>query len=1360
MKNAPRIASKRSVFLLILLVATAITIGVVNHRTAEATNDDGSIRRFNVSKADAVPVELGARPSVWMKLAEGKPIGSELVGPANAISGFETGSFAPSAAIAVDIDNDGLADVLSGYGDENAGALTLHRANPDAFGARDESLGAAIRNGDYPVSFNKEVPVFELAFRPDFIVSGRFFGESATDVVVGSRASGTLSILSFDDRGQLRTTRQMTVDGNVTAIAADRFDQGKRFSGLAVATDTGDLFVYDGAKELNSSKPRAIAIGGTVDSMVLSAPDGSTFDRDLFVLADGRLARFKQIGSGFDRAPVDIPVRIADFAIGEFIRDRQAKAEIAVLGDDGSVYFVRNGQLDERPFTEKEMRAKFARDGRGRSVLTDANAPDGLGEDWTIAETRHLGVVPSARTNAQPLLRKAMITGNGIDDLLVTDPATNRVRVLFKEPNYNKNSVSFSSESLIQEIGFAAKPEAVVPVRLNVMGQQGIVALENGKFEPTSVMFVPNATFTVSKGADTNDGVCNADCSLREAIVAANGAAGSDLVAFAGAFTHQLTITGGDENSSATGDLDVSQALTITGNGSGNTILQAGTTTSNGIDKVLSINPTFVFPFATSISGVTVRFGRNQSSFSGDGFGGGFDWEGSGTGTLSVSNSIITDNRTTDGDGGGVTITNSSVGNGNTTFTGVTVSNNIPARVGGASPFGGALFVGTGTYFSVASSTISGNSVNGSGSNGQGGGIFAFSPSGSFGTSSISNTAISSNSAPSNGGGISSTQILSFTAPITFSSNSSGGLGGGLYLSTSGLTSISKAVFTGNSATTGGGGAYSAGGSLTIIYSRFASNTGGGATGLGVGGGSVVAENNWWACPTGPAAAPCNTAAASGGSLDFNPWLQLRISAASTTLVTGQTTGLTASFLQNSDGAAISTSNLDVLIGLGVTWGGSGATITGAQTTITPSGTATATFSASSVGSKTGTATVDSGTATVSITVNKADTTASITADTPDPSNVGQNVTVSYSVSVSAPGQGTPSGNVQVSDGVNSCTGTVGAGSCVVALSTAGNRTLTATYLGDSNFNASPASTGVSHTVGTVTWTGAANNVFTNNANWDTGLAPGSGDTVICPSSGVTNEPTISGAATVASFSVASGRVITLNNSLTVTGTLTNNGTIKGTGTIINNFSNAGTLAPGLSPGIFNITGTFANSGNFDVEIGGTGGAGVNPNGHDQLLVSGAATLGGTLNVTLTNGFTPTAGNSFVILDAASSTGTFATTNLPNILPNTWNLAYNNAAGTVTLTVVAPVAANASISGRVLASNGRPIANAVVIATDPFGTSRSVRTNSFGGYRIEELAVGEQYVLTVRARSYAFTPLVISPVEDVSGLDITADGSQ
>ena len=47
------------------------------------------------------------------------------------------------------------------------------------------------------------------------------------------------------------------------------------------------------------------------------------------------------------------------------------------------------------------------------------------------------------------------------------------------------------------------------------------------------------ATFAVSKTADTNDGVCDADCSLREAIVAANAAAGGDTITFgvAGLFT-------------------------------------------------------------------------------------------------------------------------------------------------------------------------------------------------------------------------------------------------------------------------------------------------------------------------------------------------------------------------------------------------------------------------------------------------------------------------------------------------------------------------------------------------------------------------------------------------------------------------------------------------------------------------------------------------------------------------------------------------------------------------------------------------------------------------------------------------------
>jgi uncharacterized repeat protein (TIGR01451 family) len=85
--------------------------------------------------------------------------------------------------------------------------------------------------------------------------------------------------------------------------------------------------------------------------------------------------------------------------------------------------------------------------------------------------------------------------------------------------------------------------------------------------------------------------------------------------------------------------------------------------------------------------------------------------------------------------------------------------------------------------------------------------------------------------------------------------------------------------------------------------------------------------------------------------------------------------------------------------------------------------------------------------------VNKADTTTTITSDLPDPSVVGQPVAVNFTVVANAPGSGTPTGNVTVSDGTVSCTGSVAAGSCTLIPTTAGAKALTATYAGDSNFN-------------------------------------------------------------------------------------------------------------------------------------------------------------------------------------------------------------------------------------------------------------------------------------------------------------------
>ena len=96
-----------------------------------------------------------------------------------------------------------------------------------------------------------------------------------------------------------------------------------------------------------------------------------------------------------------------------------------------------------------------------------------------------------------------------------------------------------------------------------------------------------------------------------------------------------------------------------------------------------------------------------------------------------------------------------------------------------------------------------------------------------------------------------------------------------------------------------------------------------------------------------------------------------------------------------------------------------------------------------------------SASAGLAVTVDKANTTVNITDDEPDPSGIGETVTVEFTVSAPA-GGAAPTGNVTVtaSGGTESCSASVAAGSCDLVLQVPGNgRQLTATYPGDGNYN-------------------------------------------------------------------------------------------------------------------------------------------------------------------------------------------------------------------------------------------------------------------------------------------------------------------
>jgi len=133
-----------------------------------------------------------------------------------------------------------------------------------------------------------------------------------------------------------------------------------------------------------------------------------------------------------------------------------------------------------------------------------------------------------------------------------------------------------------------------------------------------------------------------------------------------------------------------------------------------------------------------------------------------------------------------------------------------------------------------------------------------------------------------------------------------------------------------------------------------------------------------------------------------------------------------------------------------------------------------------------------------------------------------------------------------------------------------------------------------------------------------------------------------------------------------VSGTLGGNGSIAGPITV----QNGGKLSPGSSIGRLTVSNSVAlqAGGTTLMEISKT------PQTNDQLRVTGALTLGGTLTVTNLSG-APAVNDSFQLFTAGSFSGFFSATNLPSLNAGLgWS--FNSANGL--LTVIQTVATNAT----------------------------------------------------------------------------------
>lgn len=318
-------------------------------------------------------------------------------------------------------------------------------------------------------------------------------------------------------------------------------------------------------------------------------------------------------------------------------------------------------------------------------------------------------------------------------------------------------------------------------------------------------------TVTFAVNTTTDENTNNSVCSLREAIIAANTsmatyngcvATGGTAIAIGdaviieltGGSTYPLTITGADEDASATGDLDIinwklSFVHIRSNNGSIATVSAAGIA-----DRVFDLladgeDVTFEKIKIEGGNGVTIGAGVKMIQISG---------------TVSFIDSVISSNSATS-HGGGI------YANGVTKLTllRTLVSSNTTTLLGyagGITSFSTTIIItdsiiqnntGGGMYVDGAL-TMSGTLVEGnSGPNGAGNGLEIFGSA----SATITNSTFSANTGSAHGGGVNKSGSGSLTIDsVSFISNQgiSGSQGGEAIFVSGGAVTIKNALFAGN----------------------------------------------------------------------------------------------------------------------------------------------------------------------------------------------------------------------------------------------------------------------------------------------------------------------------------------------------------------------------------------------------------------------------------------------------------------------------------------------------------------------------------------------------------------------------------
>lgn len=473
--------------------------------------------------SDEVSIRASGRGQPLINLTDGREIITELSGPKPLVDAIEANRARPLSLASADFDEDGVRDLICGYGNRERGIISLYSGNvdsiyPDTRQARTRQAAGEFTAG----AFLSPVRVFELPIAAEFIGTGDLDCDGHWDVVAAARGSDRLWWLRGDGHGSFGSPRAVSLPGTATALVTGDLNRRDGLEDLAVAISTGQgarVLVFQGRKGALNSAPEEIRLSAEATSLNLAQLDND-FYTDIAVTAGRELI----VVHGRDRklelreddrkavGPAKLSRRRFPFAlksalIGEYAGD--LRPDVVVLSEDGSLYVVTAGSA--------RSIGAIAAEGAEREAK---RVPTKEISRWRVEDLRSGGA-------ADRLLACLQVTGSG-DDLLIGDRSRGELRVLTHprkardESSQSKRSSERTTPGVSIALETREAPVAALPMRLNRDGLSDLVVLQSGRSLPSLLATAPDLVITVNSTDDPGT-VGDEELTLREAIRIANG---------------------------------------------------------------------------------------------------------------------------------------------------------------------------------------------------------------------------------------------------------------------------------------------------------------------------------------------------------------------------------------------------------------------------------------------------------------------------------------------------------------------------------------------------------------------------------------------------------------------------------------------------------------------------------------------------------------------------------------------------------------------------------------------------------------------------------------------------------------------